>query len=166
MKRCVLSALLLCFFIFGISCTLIPSDEEKIKSKIDAFCTAYNNGELEDAIDCLDAKSRNKLNKTISLTQGVLGLFGVSVDLDQLLKDLWGVSVLMISDENLLTIEMASAIIANIGAKAGFRHANPQISANIVEKNISPVEAAYTDIQVQAAKPRETATEYTIPSNR
>ena len=104
---------MLCFFIFDISCTLIPSDEEKIKSKIDVFCTAYNNGELEDAIDCLDAKSRNKLNKTISLTQGVLGLFGVSVDLDQLLKDLWGVSVLMISDENLLTIEIFEIEIEN-----------------------------------------------------
>ena len=74
--------------------TNIPLTEEEIIAKrnealiterIETFLTAYNAGDMEAVLECLDAKSRNAFQATLNLLGGLAGAAtGVGIDLSDL----------------------------------------------------------------------------------
>lgn len=76
------------------------SDDELIESRVREFVSAYNSGDLDGVIACMDTSSRTFL-------KGAAGLLGVVTETDtsEFLTDLFGVSATVVSDgEDLLTI--------------------------------------------------------------
>lgn len=66
------------------------TDEELIRERIDTFLTAYNDGDMEEVLNCLDAKSKNTFNALLNVMGGLAGgLTGFSFDL----RDLFSLGV-------------------------------------------------------------------------
>lgn len=84
----ILIAVILPITLF-ISCGK-KSDEELIEARINHFVTAYNTGDMDEVINCMDALSRNTLKGILGLSSSILGGLG-GFDLN--LSDLFGVSV-------------------------------------------------------------------------
>ncbi len=73
-----------------------PTDEELIRERIQTFLVAYNEGDMETVLTCLDAKSRNAMEAMLNLLGGVAGKFtGIGIDL----KDLFSLGVAMTEDD-------------------------------------------------------------------
>lgn len=97
--------LLLCFFSL-FACSAPKSDEELIESKINQFLKAYNSGDMDAVLECLAARTKNQVSSAMKIAQaiggavpkvgGILGKISIS--------DLFGVSVGMVSDDDILTI--------------------------------------------------------------
>lgn len=69
-----------------------PTNEELITERIETFLTAYNTGEMEAVLECLDAKTRNAFQAMLNLIGGIAGgLMGVNIDLSDLFS--LGVSI-------------------------------------------------------------------------
>ena len=49
----------------------VPTTEELIKERIEQFVTAYNDGDMETVLDCLDAKTRNAFQAMLNLLGGL-----------------------------------------------------------------------------------------------
>lgn len=110
MKKLLLILALICvvaYLIFGTS--LFKSDEDKIRDRIDSFATAYNTGDMDETIECLDAKTRN-------MYQSILGIAGSFLPVD--LGDLFGLSVGVVSEGELLQIHVKQIQIQGDTAKA------------------------------------------------
>lgn len=61
------------------------SAEELIKARIEAFVDAYNSGDIEEALESLDAKTRNAAQATLNLLGAAAGkLTGIDIDLSDL----------------------------------------------------------------------------------
>ena len=86
------------------------SDEELINERIDEFLYCYNSGDFDGAVECFDKKTRNTLKSTLNVTKTALGAFsgchpiiGMTSSLNY--ADLFGMSVGMVSDGDLLKFE-------------------------------------------------------------
>ncbi len=73
-----------------------PTDEELIAERIDTFLTAYNSGDMEGVLGCLDAKTRNAFQAMMNLLGGIAGA-GAGFNID--LSDLFSLGVSMTSDD-------------------------------------------------------------------
>ncbi len=61
------------------------TNEELITERIETFLTAYNTGDMEEVLECLDAKTRNTLQAMMNLLGGVVGgMAGFDIDLSDL----------------------------------------------------------------------------------
>jgi len=66
------------------------TDEELIRERVDTFLTAYNDGDMEEVLNCLDAKTKNTFNALLNVMGGLAGgLTGFNFDL----RDLFSLGV-------------------------------------------------------------------------
>lgn len=86
MKKAFMFVLALTLVFTGLAaCTPTTTDEELIEERIEAFLTAYNSGDMEATLECLDAKSRNSFQALLNLLGGLAGsLTGFNIDLSDL----------------------------------------------------------------------------------
>ena len=62
-----------------------PTNEELIEDRITAFVTAYNDGDMETVLSCLDAKTRNAFQAMLNILGGLAGsAAGFNIDLSDL----------------------------------------------------------------------------------
>ena len=82
----------------------VKTDEEQIKDRIDSFLTAYNTGDGKGVLDCLDAKTRNKFEAAINITESIVGTFTKGCDIS--IYDLFAVGTGVLTDGELLSVEI------------------------------------------------------------
>ena len=110
---------ILCLCMLGMllcSCNLLSkplSDEEMIENRIDRFLRSYNTGDLEGVLSCMDAKTRKAFQSAINIGQGIAGMLGAG---GISLSDLFGLSVGMSENDELLGVEIYSIKIENESA--------------------------------------------------
>lgn len=95
----VIMMLLLCFSLLS-ACTFQKSDEELIESRIDQFLKAYNAGDMEAILDCLDTKTKNTYEAAMNIGNILIGKTGFDINL----SDLFSISVGTMSEGDILTI--------------------------------------------------------------
>ncbi len=62
-----------------------PTNEELIEEKINTFLTAYNDGDMDTVLTCLDAKTRNAFQAMLNLLGGLAGSYaGFDINLSDL----------------------------------------------------------------------------------
>ncbi len=91
-----------------------PTNEELIENRITTFVTAYNDGDMEAVLECLDAKTRNAFQAMLNLLGGLAGsAAGFNIDL----SDLFSLGVGITSDDfmqlevtDITVIDSANAI--------------------------------------------------------
>ena len=65
--------------------TVTPTNEELIEERIKTFLTAYNTGDMDAVLKCLDAKTRNAFQAMLNLLGGIAGSYaGFDIDLSDL----------------------------------------------------------------------------------
>lgn len=84
----IITAFLTVLLLFSLlaSCNPKPkTNEELIKERIETFLTAYNTGDMDTVLACLETKTRNTFQATLNLLGGLAGgLTGVDVDMSDL----------------------------------------------------------------------------------
>ena len=125
------SILIICFiFTSVVGCSLIKTDSEKIEERINEFSSAYNSGDFDGVLDCLDSKTRNTLRATLNITQGITGMkFNIS--------DLFSVSVGVMSENDILNLKILKINItdkenATVNATMNYKDKIQQQSNNVV----------------------------------
>ncbi len=74
----------------------VPTDEELITFRIETFLNAYNAGDMDAVLECLDAKTRNTFAAMMDLLGGLAGSqLGFDIDL----RDLFSLGIAMESDD-------------------------------------------------------------------
>lgn len=78
--------ILVCVILFTLtSCLSMKTDEELIADKVNDFIFAYNNGDMEGAIECFDTKSKKTINATMNIGESIFsGIVGFDISLDDL----------------------------------------------------------------------------------
>ena len=97
------------------ACGMLKSDEELITERVDMFVFSYNKGDIDNAIECLDAKSRKIINATLNIGEGLFsGLTGFDISVE----DLFALGVGFMTDDPLsmqiLDIEFTSENTATV----------------------------------------------------
>lgn len=77
------------------------SDSELIQARIDSFLDAYNSGNMDTVLECMDSKTKNTYKSAMNLTNALIGKTGFKIDL----SDIFSLSVGLISDDDLLTFD-------------------------------------------------------------
>ncbi len=104
MKAIKTLALLLCALIILTALTACDinrfekpkTDEELIEERIDMFLTAYNSGDMETVLSCLDAKTRNAFEVMFKLMGGLAGSYtGIDIDI----SDLFSLGIYSVEDD-------------------------------------------------------------------
>ncbi len=91
-----LCALLVCVFFSSCLGEEQLTSEQLIKNRINEFLTAYNSGDMDAVMDCLDAKTRNAMNAMLNLLGGFIGSqAGFGIDL----RDLFSLGIAIESDD-------------------------------------------------------------------
>lgn len=104
----MLTLMLLIFQLFA--CDFQKSDESMIEARIDEFTTAYNSGDWDGVMKCLDSKTRNTCESLINLSESIGGAaFGVNIKL----SDLFSIGVGLIPEDEILRISIVEVIIEN-----------------------------------------------------
>lgn len=62
----------------------LRSDEKKIEDRMNAFLQAYNSGDLSEALESFDAKTRNTYKSILNVGNTLIGLTGVEIDITDL----------------------------------------------------------------------------------
>ncbi len=83
------------------------TDEYLIRECVETFLTAYNEGDMDAVLECLDAKSRNAMEAMLNLLGGIAGSYaGFDIDL----KDLFSLGVSTVDGDfmllDIISIEM------------------------------------------------------------
>lgn len=84
MKKVVSMLLILALFAFIFCGCESKSDEMMIADRMNTFLKAYNTGDLEGALACLDAKTRNTYQAALNVGNQLIGLTGFSADISDL----------------------------------------------------------------------------------
>ncbi len=87
----------------------VRTDEDMIRDRIDAFLLAYNTGDFDGVLACMDRQSRRRYESMANLISGIgvsvgAGPFGVSGNLN--FRDMFGYSVNAFSDGELMDAEL------------------------------------------------------------
>lgn len=104
----VIMVLFLCFSLLS-ACTSPKSDEELIESRINNFIKAYNSGDIDAVLDCLDAKTKNTYKAAMNIGNVLIGKTGFGISL----ADLFGISIGIMSEDDVLTISNISISISS-----------------------------------------------------
>ena len=97
----VVSVIAVVIFVFD-PLNFLKSDEDLIRERIEAFEDAYNNGDWEGILDCMDAGTRSMLNLTMGFAEGLMGeAFGMDISV----ADMFALSGIMLEGE-FCTIEI------------------------------------------------------------
>ncbi len=89
----------LCFSLLT-SCFYFKSDEELIESRIDRFLDAYNSGDMDEVLECLDSKTKNTFKASAAFGNALIGKTGF----DYTLSDLFSLSIGVVSEDDILTV--------------------------------------------------------------
>ncbi len=100
--------LVLVLFCF-ISCGIKKSDNELIEERVEAFLTAYNAGDMDTVLECLDAKKRNALEAMLNIFGGLAGSYA---GFDINMKDLFSLGV-NISEDDVMKLEITDIKISS-----------------------------------------------------
>ncbi len=73
-----------------------PTNEELITERIETFLTAYNTGDMDKTLECLDAKTRNAFQAMLNLLGGIAGS---AAGFDIKLSDLFSLGVNMVEGD-------------------------------------------------------------------
>ncbi|MBQ2933855.1 MAG: hypothetical protein IJE02_04525 [Clostridia bacterium] len=79
-------------------CNFFKSDEQLIEERIEAFLDAYNSGDLDGVLECLDSRTRTTIESAIGITEAFTG--GVEV------SDVFGISIGTMSEGDILTVDI------------------------------------------------------------
>lgn len=102
----ILIICLMCFYTM-VGCTTTKSDEELIESKINQFFKAYNSGDMDSFLECLDCKTRNTYKSAMNIGNALIGKSGFKIGI----SDLIGIAVGTMSEEDILTISQINIAI-------------------------------------------------------
>ncbi len=122
----------LCLFVMS-ACNMPKTDEEMIESRINKFVKAYNSGDIDIVMECLDAKSRNAFKSAISIGNALIGKTGFGIDI----ADFFGLGVGVFSDDDMITI---SDIRINMSSE---KKAIVDVTFGYKDKNSSTKEKAF-----------------------
>lgn len=112
MKR-ILLFLLTIGIIASVLCAC-KSDEAMIEDRMNTFVSAFNSGDMEAVLECFDAKTRNAYKAIFSIGDGLIGMTGFEVGL----SDLFGLSVGLVSEGELLQVEDLQITINSESSRA------------------------------------------------
>ena len=91
------------------------TDEQKIKECIDKFMIAYNAGDIEEVLHCMDSKTQTKYKSALNLTNSLLGKTGLGVNM----SDMFSFAANILSEEDFSEIsDLDINIISNNDAEA------------------------------------------------
>lgn len=76
------------------------SDEEQIQFRIEKFLRAYNSGDTEGILECMDQKTRNGLQASVNVANALAGMTGFKLDF----SDLFSMGVWQMSEGDILEI--------------------------------------------------------------
>ena len=100
-----IAVIILLFIIVAVVVTIVErsfkTDAELVRVRIDEFEKAYNGGDLEGVLSCMDRKNQNKYEGSIGILNGLIGLSGLNIGLE----NLFGVGVGM-SDDDVMSIKI------------------------------------------------------------
>lgn len=107
----ILTVLIICLMCFSsmVGCIITKSDEELIELKINQFLNAYNSGDMDSVLECLDSKTRNTYESAMNIGNALIGKSGFKIGI----SDLFGIAVGTISEEDILTISEINIAIKN-----------------------------------------------------
>lgn len=107
----ILTVLIICLMCFSsmVGCVTTKSDEELIELKINQFLKAYNSGDMDSVLECLDSKTRNTYESAMNIGNALIGKSGFKIGI----SDLFGIAVGTISEEDILTISEINIAIKN-----------------------------------------------------
>lgn len=101
--------LLLCLSLLS-ACASSKSDEELIESKIHQFLKAYNSGDIDAVLECLDSKTKNTYKAAMNIGNVFIGKkTGYNISL----SDLFSLGVGTMSEDDILTISDTTITIVN-----------------------------------------------------
>lgn len=101
MKKGISVLLVTIIFISLCSGCESKSNEEMIQDRMNAFLSAYNSGDMQGAISCLDAKTRNTYQAALNIGNSLIGLTGFSVGIE----DLFGLGVGLSGNGDVLKLD-------------------------------------------------------------
>lgn len=84
MKKGIIITLVLVIIISLCLGLGIKTDEEMIIDRMQHFAHAYNTGDMEEAIACLDSKSRNTYMAALQVGNALIGLTGFNIGMTDL----------------------------------------------------------------------------------
>lgn len=89
------------------------TDEQLIEERIDEFATAYNNGDYDGVLECLDTKTRNTYNAMMNVGGALLGGFGLDMGIS--LSDLFSLGVGFIAVDEVMAFDIHSIEVGDNG---------------------------------------------------
>lgn len=101
MKRIISALLILSAIAFSFFGCATKSDETMIEDRMNAFVKAYNAGDMEGILACLDAKTRNTYKAALNVGNTLIGMTGFSVDI----SDLFSLGIGLVGEGELLTFD-------------------------------------------------------------
>lgn len=100
------------------------SDEELIEARIKEFLTAYNSGDMNATMNCLDAKTKNAMNALLNLFGGVFGgATGYNIDL----RDLFSLGV-AVEEGDFMNLQVSETKISGKSAVVTTTMSLPDVS--------------------------------------
>lgn len=124
MKRMIVIVLVVALLLSG--CSFFKSDEQKIEDKINRFISAYNLGDVDGMTETLDSQTRQIVNSSMSIADGLIGSF---TGFDISVKDVFSLCINFSDDFDRLTIssfddfqineDSATAYVTVVGNKSG-----------------------------------------------
>ncbi|MBO5317081.1 MAG: hypothetical protein J6A74_01400 [Oscillospiraceae bacterium] len=101
MKRAIAFVLTAIIVIGILTACGVKSDRELIQDRVDVFLSAYNAGDMEETLECFDAKTRNTYKSAMNVGNALIGMTGLNIGLG----DIFGLGVGLLSDEEMLRLE-------------------------------------------------------------
>ena len=96
---------------FGI---IGKSDENKIRERLDTFVTAYNHGDFEGILECIEPVRRKQYEAATNIMGGVgSGLLGFNFSI----SDLMGLGAMLMPEEEKVSLEITRISVLD-GGKA------------------------------------------------
>ncbi len=122
MKKIIAIIVSICIFaVLPASCAHQKSDEELIKERVESFLTAYNNGDLEAVLSCMDTKSKNEFSALMNIGDALIGgLSGFDISVSNIFSLAIGVQmgdVLTLSD---ISVDIQNEKKATVNAVMGY----------------------------------------------
>lgn len=97
--RKFISVLCLILIIISMVCgCALKSDEELIEERMNTFIKAYNAGDIDAVLECVDAKTRNTYKAVMNIGNSLIGLSGFQVSI----SDIFSLGVGIMSDGDIL----------------------------------------------------------------
>ena len=80
---------------------LFLSDEDRIRNRMEAFEKAYNAGDMEKCLECLDSKTRNQYSALVNIGNALIGKTGFKIAI----ADMFALGVAVMDEGDVLAFE-------------------------------------------------------------